>query len=192
MPDRPAQLVVIRHGETEWSRTGRHTGLTDIPLTDAGRAAAAALAPRLASQTFALVLCSPLQRARETCALAGFGTAAQRCDDLVEWDYGEYDGLTSAEIRESRPDWDLWRDGCPGGEQPAEVGARQDRVLARAATVDGDVLAVAHGHSLRVLTARWLELEPGGRGALPARAGRCRAAGLGARDPRRRRVEPVT
>ncbi|HET9102139.1 MAG TPA: histidine phosphatase family protein [Solirubrobacteraceae bacterium] len=174
MANRPRTLVVIRHGETEWSRAGRHTGLTDIPLTEAGRAAAAALAPRLAEQTFALVLCSPLQRARETCALAGFGQQAELCEDLVEWNYGDYDGLTSAEIRETRPGWDLWHDGCPGGEQPDEVGARLDRVLARVAEVDGDVLAVAHGHSLRVLAARWIELEPAGGARL-----RLAAAGLG-------------
>jgi broad specificity phosphatase PhoE len=172
--DCPRTLVIIRHGETEWSRTGRHTGLTDIPLNDAGKAAAAGLAPRLAAETFSLVLTSPLQRARETCALAGFGEQAELCDDLVEWNYGDYDGLTSDQIHESRPDWDLWRDGCPAGEQPAEVGARLDRVLARAATVDGDVLAVAHGHSLRVLVARWLELEP----AAGARF-RLAAAGVG-------------
>ena len=174
MPGRPATLVVLRHGETEWSKAGRHTGLTDIPLDAAGRAAAAALAPRMASESFELVLCSPLQRARETCALAGFADQAQLCDDLVEWNYGEYDGLTTPEIREHRPNWDMWRDGCPGGEQPAEVGARLDRVLERASAVSGNVLAVAHGHSLRVLAARWLELEP----AAGARF-RLAAAGLG-------------
>ena len=152
-------LVVVRHGETEWSAAGRHTGSTDIPLTEAGRADAAALAPRLGGEDYALVLCSPLIRARETCELAGFGAAAEPCPDLVEWDYGDYDGLTTPQIRERDPDWDLWHDGCPGGETPAQVGARVDRVLERVAAVDGTALAFAHGHVLRVLTARWLEMD---------------------------------
>ncbi|MDQ2894923.1 MAG: histidine phosphatase family protein [Actinomycetota bacterium] len=167
-------LVVVRHGETEWSAAGRHTGTTDIPLTEAGREDAASLAPRLAAEDYALVLCSPLIRARETCELAGFGRVAQLCADLVEWDYGDYDGLTTPQIRERDPDWDLWRDGCPGGELPSEVGARADRVLERFATADGPGLAFAHGHSLRVLTARWLVMEP----AAGARF-RLAAAGIG-------------
>ncbi len=153
-------LVVVRHGETEWSADGRHTGTTDIPLTPAGREAAAALAPRLRDQDYALVLCSPLIRARETCELAGFGAVAQPCPDLVEWDYGDYDGLTTAQIRELDRDWNLWRDGCPDGEMLAEVGARVDRVLERFAATDGPGIAFAHGHLLRVLTARWLAMEP--------------------------------
>jgi broad specificity phosphatase PhoE len=154
-----ADLVLVRHAETEWSLNGRHTGRTDIPLTDAGRQAAAALAPRLASRRFALVLCSPLSRARETAALAGFADVAQYRDDLMEYDYGDYEGLTTAEIRARRPGWSLWRDGCPGGETPAEVGARTDRVIAEAVGAEGDVALFAHGHVLRVLAARWLELD---------------------------------
>jgi broad specificity phosphatase PhoE len=154
-----ADLVLVRHAETEWSLNGRHTGRTDIPLTDAGRQAAAALAPRLASRRFALVLCSPLSRARETAALAGFADVAQYRDELMEYDYGDYEGLTTAEIRARRPGWSLWRDGCPGGETPAEVGARTDRVIAEAVGAEGDVALFAHGHVLRVLAARWLELD---------------------------------
>jgi len=167
-------LVVVRHGETEWSAAGRHTGTTDIPLTQAGREGAAALAPRLSGQDYALVLCSPLIRARDTCELAGFGAVAQPCPDLVEWDYGDYDGLTTPQIRELDPDWNLWRDGCPGGELPSEVGARVDRALERFAAAEGPGLAFAHGHLLRVLTARWLAMEP----AAGARF-RLAAAGVG-------------
>ena len=156
-----APIVIVRHGETEWSAAGRHTGTTDLPLTEDGREqAAAALAPRLAGERFALVLCSPLRRARETCELAGFGGVADTCPDLVEWDYGDYEGLTTPQIREIDPGWDLWRDGCPGGELPASVGSRVDRVLERFAATGGAGLAFAHGHVLRVLTARWLEMEP--------------------------------
>lgn len=152
-------LVVVRHGETEWSAAGRHTGTTDVPLIEAGRKGAAALRPRLGDEDYALVLCSPLIRARETCELAGFGAAAEPCPDLVEWDYGEYDGLTTPQIRELNPGWNLWLDGCPGGESPAHVGTRVDRVLERVRAIDGAVLAFAHGHVLRVLTARWLEMD---------------------------------
>jgi broad specificity phosphatase PhoE len=155
----PDHVVVVRHGETEWSASLRHTGRTDVPLTEAGRRAASALASVLAGQAFGLVLCSPLTRARETCELAGFGDRAVIDEDCREWAYGEYEGLTTAEIRTRRPDWWLWRDGCPGGENPAEVGARADRVLARVRAADGDVLVFAHGHILRVLTARWLRME---------------------------------
>jgi broad specificity phosphatase PhoE len=156
------EVVLARHGATEWSRAMRHTGRTDVPLTETGRAQAEALAPRLAERDFALVLSSPLARALDTCRLAGFGDRAETDPDLEEWDYGEYEGITSAEIRESRPGWSLWRDGCPGGESPAEVGARADRVLARVAGLDGDAVLFAHGHVLRVVAARWLELEPAG------------------------------
>jgi broad specificity phosphatase PhoE len=153
------EVYILRHGETEWSASGQHTSHTDLPLTETGVEQARAAAPALAGVGFALVLCSPMLRARETCRLCGFGSAAELTDDLREWDYGEYEGLTSAQIRATRPDWDLWRDGCPGGESPAGIGERIDRVLARIAEVDGEVLCVAHGHSLRVLAARWCEME---------------------------------
>ena len=154
-----SELWVLRHGETEWSLSGQHTSHTDIPLTEHGREQARRAAGALAGVGFSLVLCSPLLRARETCRLVGFEQAAELCDDLHEWDYGDYEGMTSAEIHETRPGWDLWRDGCPGGETGRDVGARVDRVLARAASVSGEVLCVAHGHVLRVLTARWLGME---------------------------------
>jgi broad specificity phosphatase PhoE len=151
-------IVTVRHGETEWSLSGQHTGKTDLPLTPVGRDRAALLAPMFGSREFALVLSSPLLRARETCALAGFDESqVELCDDLEEWDYGEYEGLTTPEIRERDPDWDLWRDGCPGGETPADIGARADRALERLRAVDGDAIAFAHGHILRVLGARWVE-----------------------------------
>jgi probable phosphoglycerate mutase len=157
-------VVLARHGETEWSRSLRHTGKTDLPLTEEGRHQASALGPRLKGWTFSLVLTSPLQRALETCRLAGYGEQAQVRPDLVEWDYGRYEGLTTPQIQEIQPDWSLWRDGCPGGEQAADVGRRTDRVIAEVRGVDGDVLIFAHGHVLRVLTARWLGEPPeGGR-----------------------------
>lgn len=154
------EVVLARHGETEWSVNGRHTGRTDIPLTDNGRAQAEALAPALAQHDFALVLSSPLSRALETCRLAGLGDRVEIDDDLLEWDYGDYEGVRTAEIRETRPDWLLFRDGCPGGETAADVGARVDRVIARAKAAGGDVALFAHGHVLRVLSARWCELAP--------------------------------
>lgn len=168
----PERIVAVRHGETEWSASGQHTSRTDLPLIEAGREQAKALAPSLVSQTFARVLTSPLERARETCELTGFGAVAEICDDLREWDYGEYEGLTTPEIWEQRPDWNLWRDGCPGGESPEQIGARADRLLASLAEADGDVLVFAHGHILRVLGARWLEMPvaAGGRLALSAAA----------------------
>src|ERR1043166_2179883 len=149
-----AEIVVIRHGETTWSAAGRHTSVTDLPLTPAGEKQAEALRPMLAGREFAAVLCSPRERARHTAALAGLAVTAID-DDLAEWRYGEYEGITTPQIREIDPDWDLWLDGCPGGETPAEVGVRLDRVLdrARAALDRGDVALVAHGHSLRVATA---------------------------------------
>jgi probable phosphoglycerate mutase len=147
---------LIRHGETEWSRSGRHTGLTDLPLTDAGRRAARALAPVLARELFVLVLTSPLKRAQETCALAGLGDHAQVDADLAEWNYGEYEGLTTAEIHERAPGWLIFTDGAPGGERPEDVGGRADRVIARARADPGQVAIFAHGHLLRVLAARWL------------------------------------
>jgi broad specificity phosphatase PhoE len=154
------RLVLVRHGETEWSRDRRHTGRTDVPLTDEGGAEAAAVRPQVEPYSFARVLSSPLSRALETCRLAGLGDRAETRDELLEWDYGEYEGITTAEIRKSRPGWVLWRDGCPGGEGPADVGARADRLLADLASTDGDVAVFGHGHTLRVLTARWLELPP--------------------------------
>jgi len=154
------RLWLVRHGETEWSATGRHTGRTDIPLNDVGRARARALRRVLPDASFALVLTSPLARARETCALAGLGADAVDDADLLEWDYGDYDGRTTSEIRADRPDWSLWRDGCPHGETAADVGVRADRVIARARAAAGDVVAFAHGHLLRVVAARWVDLPP--------------------------------
>lgn len=149
------RLFIVRHGETEWSRSGRHTSHTDLPLTPEGVENAKAAGAKLSDESFGLVLCSPLARARETCRLAGFEDVAELCDDLHEWDYGDYEGLTTAQIHANRPDWWLWRDGCPGGESPGQVAERLDRVLARCAAIEGDVLAFAHGHSLRALAARW-------------------------------------
>jgi broad specificity phosphatase PhoE len=163
------ELLLARHGETEWSANGRHTSRTDLPLTDDGRRLARGLAPRLADRRFALVLTSPLRRAVETCELAGLGEQAQVRDDLREWDYGDYEGATTAEIHRSRPGWSLWRDGCPNGETPAEVGARAEHLLAEVRAADGDVVVFGHGHMLRVLAARWLGLAPA-EGALFALA----------------------
>jgi broad specificity phosphatase PhoE len=152
------QVVLIRHGETEWSASGRHTGRTDLPLTHAGRHQAALVNARLVGATWALVLTSPLQRAMDTCRLAGLGAEAEIDPDLREWDYGDYEGLTTPDIHAAQPDWWLWTDGCPGGEQPADVGARCDRVIERCrqAGGDGDVALFAHGHILRALGARWV------------------------------------
>jgi broad specificity phosphatase PhoE len=156
------EVVLVRHAETEWSRAGRHTGRTDLPLTDAGRAAARALGARLSDWHFQLVLTSPLQRARETCELCGLGELAEVREELLEWDYGEYEGLTSAQIHATRPRWSLWRDGCPDGESPAQVGARAGRLIDELRRSDGAVAVFSHGHLLRVLGARWIELEPAG------------------------------
>jgi probable phosphoglycerate mutase len=153
------EFVLVRHGETEWSRSGQHTSRTDLPLLDEGRERARRIGSELAGRSFALVMCSPLLRARQTCELAGFLDQAEIVDDLREWDYGEYEGLTTPEIREQVPDWNLWRDGCPGGEAPAQATARADRVIERALAVDGDALAFAHGHILRVTGARWTEAD---------------------------------
>jgi broad specificity phosphatase PhoE len=146
---------LLRHAETEWSRDGRHTGRTDIPLTDGGRERARALRERVAGHDFALVLSSPLSRARETAELAGL--TPQLRDELVEFDYGEYEGITTDQIRQERPDWYLWRDGSSGGETPDDVGRRVDRVIDEVLRADGDVAIVAHGHVLRALAARWIE-----------------------------------
>ena len=153
-------MVLIRHGETEWSAGGRHTGRTDVPLTDAGRTSARRLAAGLGGWSFAVALASPLRRARETCELAGFGDRAQVREDLREWDYGGYEGLRTPEIRRDRPGWSLWRDGVPGGETVEQVGARADRVIAEVQAASGDVVVFAHGHVLRILAARWLDLPP--------------------------------
>jgi probable phosphoglycerate mutase len=153
-------VFAIRHGETAWSLSGQHTGTTDIPLTDNGRQLAERMRPVLANETFALVLVSPMERARETCELAGFGGGAVTDHDLMEWNYGEYEGLTPKQIRNVAPDWLIFRDGCPGGEAPEQVGTRVDRVIARARAAEGDVALFAHGHVLRVLAARWLGLGP--------------------------------
>ncbi len=153
-------MLLARHGETEWSANGRHTSRTDLPLTDNGRRLAERLAPRLTARRFALVLTSPLRRAVQTSELAGLGAEAQVRDDLREWDYGDYEGLTSADIHRRRPGWSLWRDGCPNGETAADVGARADRVIAEVRAADGNAIAFGHGHMLRVLAARWLGLPP--------------------------------
>ena len=154
-------VYVIRHGETAWSLSGQHTGTTDLPLTDNGRRRAERLRPLLSKETFALVLVSPMQRARQTCELAGLGNGAVLDADLVEWNYGEYEGLTPKQIHEKVPGWLIFRDGCPGGEMPEQVGARVDRVIAHARAVEGDVALFAHGHVLRVLAARWIGLPAG-------------------------------
>jgi broad specificity phosphatase PhoE len=153
------EILLVRHGETEWSLSGQHTSRTDLPLTENGRRRTEPLRRALAGRPFALVLCSPLRRARETCELAGFADRAEIVDDLREWDYGEYEGLTTPQIREERPDWNLWTDGNPGGESPSEVAARADHVISLLKGADGDAIAFAHGHILRVLAARWIEMD---------------------------------
>jgi probable phosphoglycerate mutase len=152
-------VVLIRHGETEWSRSGRHTGRTDIPLTEHGRNQAQELAAQLADRSFALVLTSPLVRAAETCRLAGLAAHALERPELTEWHYGAYEGRTTAEIRNERPGWSIWTDDVPDGETSADLAARIDRVLAEVRAAEGDVAIVAHGHLLRALAARWLGLE---------------------------------
>lgn len=161
---------LVRHAETPWSRAKKHTGRTDVPLTDEGRAAARGLRGTL-DREWAAVWTSPLSRARETCVLAGLRERAEARDDLLEWDYGDYEGITTEEIREERPDWYLWRDGCPGGESPADVAARCDRVVTELLSVKGDVALFAHGHVLRMLAARWIELGPDGGGRLALSTG---------------------
>jgi probable phosphoglycerate mutase len=159
MSERLPVTYLARHGETAWSLSGQHTGLTDIPLTERGERNARRLGDRLRGLTFARVFVSPLQRARRTCELAGFGSGAIVDPDLVEWNYGDYEGKTTADIRKARPDWDLFRDGCPNGESVADVSARADRVIARARAVEGNVLVFSSGHILRVLGARWCGLS---------------------------------
>jgi len=155
-----SQVFVLRHGETEWSLNGKHTGITDIPLTENGRKVAKLLQPVLAEIPFKIVLMSPLQRARETCALAGLGDRATIEPDLMEWNYGEYEGMTPQQIYEQRPTWMIFQDGCPSGEKPEEVGTRADRVIAKVRAEEGNVALFAHGHILRVFGARWLGLPP--------------------------------
>ncbi len=155
------RVFVVRHGETGWSLSKQHTGTTDIPLTDNGRRLADRLRPVLNKESFALVLTSPLQRARETCELSGLGARAVIDADLVEWNYGDYEGLTPEHIHRKAPGWLIFRDGCPKGETPAEVSARVDRVIARARAAGGDVALFSHGHVLRVLAARWIGLPAG-------------------------------
>ena len=164
MSDPLPVVYLARHGETAWTISRQHTGLTDLPLTAAGEAEATRLGQRLEGLPFAAVLTSPLQRAVRTCELAGFGAAAKLEPDLLEWNYGAYEGRTSAEIHAERPDWELFRDGCPGGESPDEIGARADRVVRRVRAIEGNTLLFSSGHILRVLTARWL--------GLPASAGK--------------------
>jgi broad specificity phosphatase PhoE len=161
MSGREQQVFLVRHGETEWSLNGRHTGITDLPLTEHGRQVARRLQPVLAQESFASVLTSPLGRARETAELAGLGARAVVDPDLHEWNYGEYEGLTPQHIAAMRPGWLIFRDGCPGGESPEQIGARVDRVIARVREIDGDVALFAHGHVFRVLGARWIGLPPG-------------------------------
>lgn len=160
MAERLPEVVLVRHGETEWSRTGQHTGVTDLPLTAEGRRQAERLGARLQARNFARVLSSPLQRARETARLTGLGAEVEVVPALREWDYGRYEGRTTADIRTERPGWSLWRDGTPGGEQADEVGARVEEVVAALRDAPGDAAVFAHGHVLRVLTARWLGLAP--------------------------------
>lgn len=150
------QVYLVRHGETEWSLSGQHTGVTDIPLTENGLRTAKLLQPMLARESFALILTSPLQRARKTCELAGFGERAEIDRDLMEWNYGAYEGLTTKQIRAQAPGWMLFRDGCPGGETPDQISARVDRAIEWVRAVDGDVVLFAHGHVFRVFAARWL------------------------------------
>jgi probable phosphoglycerate mutase len=153
-------IYMARHGETAWSLSGQHTGLTDVPLTERGERNARRLGERLAGLAFAKVFTSPLQRAARTCELAGFGATAEVDPDLVEWNYGKFEGLRTAEIRAEHPDWQLFRDGCPGGESPDQIGARAERVVSRVRAIRGDVLIFSSGHILRVLATRWLGIEP--------------------------------
>jgi broad specificity phosphatase PhoE len=183
-------VSTIRHGETAWSLSGQHTGTTDIPLTDNGRRLAEGTRPVLTKESFELVLCSPMQRARETCALAGLGDKAVIDADLAEWNYSQYEGLTPKQIHQSVPGWLLFRDGCPGGEPPGEVGARVDRVIAAARAVEADVALFAHGHVLRVLAARWIG-QPAGSGQHPAGYGHTVHSRLLPRHPIDQRRLPI-
>lgn len=159
MSEQLPKVHLVRHGETAWTVSKQHTGLTDIPLTERGERDALRIGKHLEGLTFAHVFTSPLQRAKRTSVLAGFGPQAKDDADLVEWNYGDYEGLTTAQIRDRRPDWQLFRDGCPGGESVAEIGARADRVIARLRALDGDVLLFSSSHIMRVIGARWLGLD---------------------------------
>lgn len=171
MTPRSPEIWLVRHAETEWSRDKKHTGRTDIPLLDEGREAAVALGERLAGHEWAEVWTSPLSRARETCSLAGLGDRARERDELLEWDYGEYEGITTAEIRETRPTWFLWRDGCPGGEGAFDVGRRVDGLVDELCELKGDAVLFSHGHVLRVLAARWIGLPATDGGLLALSTG---------------------
>ena len=160
MKDELPVVYLARHGETAWTLSGQHTGLTDLPLTEQGKDTARRLAERLQGLTFAKIFTSPLQRALQTCELAGFGAVAVIDPDLIEWNYGKYEGRRGAEIRAERRDWNLFRDGCPGGETPEQVSARADRFVSRVRAIRGDVLVFTSGHFMRVLASRWLGLEP--------------------------------
>lgn len=160
MANEAQQIYLIRHGETEWSRGGKHTGVTDVPLTEQGRKTARLLQPVLAKENFVVVLNSPLQRARDTCELAGLAKVSAVEPDLVEWNYGEYEGLTTKQIQLARPGWSVFHHGCPGGETPEQVAGRADRVLAKVRATDGNVALFAHGHILRVIAARWIHQPP--------------------------------
>jgi broad specificity phosphatase PhoE len=161
MSDALPLTYLARHGETAWTISRQHTGATDLPLTAQGEGEALRLGERLEGLTFAAVLTSPLQRAMRTCELAGFGAGARVEPDLIEWNYGAYEGRTSADIHRERPDWQLFRDGCPGGESPDQIGARADRVIRRVRSIEGNTLLFSSGHILRVFAARWLGLDPG-------------------------------
>jgi probable phosphoglycerate mutase len=174
MSDALPVVYLARHGETAWSVSGQHTGLTDLPLTQNGEQRARLLGERLRELSFASVFASPLRRARQTCSLAGFGSVAEIDPDLTEWNYGDYEGLTSAAIHATRPGWELFRDGCPGGEAPADVAGRADRVIRRVRSLQANVLLFSSGHFLRMLGARWLGLEPGaGRYLFLSTSGLC-------------------
>jgi broad specificity phosphatase PhoE len=153
-------IYLARHGETAWSLSGQHTGLTDLPLTTRGEENARRLGKRLSGLVFSKVFTSPLQRARRTCELAGFGAVAEVDNNLLEWNYGDYEGRRSVEIHAQRPDWQLFRDGCPGGESPGQIGARADKVVGRVRAIKDNVLLFSSGHFLRVFASRWLGLEP--------------------------------
>ncbi|HSY42397.1 MAG TPA: histidine phosphatase family protein [Candidatus Acidoferrum sp.] len=160
MSDTLPIIYLARHGETAWSLSGQHTGLTDLPLTARGEENAQRLGKRLAGLAFSKVFTSPLQRARRTCELAGFGKVAEVDNNLLEWNYGDYEGRRTAEIHAERPDWQLFRDGCPGGESPGQIGARADKVVDRVRSIQGNILLFSSGHFLRVFASRWLGLEP--------------------------------
>ena len=160
MADESRKIYLIRHGETEWSRDGKHTGVTDVSLTDHGRQTARSLEPVLAREQFVLVMTSPLQRARGTCELAGLAKDSRVEPDLMEWNYGEYEGLTTKQIQSARPGWSVFHHGCPGGESPEQVAVRADHVLAKVRAIDGNVALFAHGHILRIIAARWVNQPP--------------------------------